>query len=305
MDLSISIVNWNTCELTSDCIRSIYENTLDTAFEIIVVDNASDDGSVEAFRREFPEVNVIANEENVGFAKANNQAYEKSQGKYFVLLNSDTLCHEGALDVMAKYMDQHPEVGICGPLVLNSDGSLQYSWAKFPSVASEALGTLDRRVASAGKLPVTSEEVIEIGDFAVDWIGGACMTIRSGALDEVGLMDDSLFMYSEETDWCMRFACAGWRIHVVPDSAITHFGGSSSSKVRVETLKRLADSKLKFFRKHFGAGSAFILKTVFICKAFLAIIVKSVFALFAADRTAHHEAAKAQTALLIYLITGR
>lgn len=252
MDLSISIVSWNTKDLLDQCLRSIYDGTRGIKFEIIVVDNASSDDSPHMVLRKYPQVRLIQNDKNVGFAKANNQAYEISCGRHFLLLNPDTIVHDGALKGLVEFLDEHPEVGAVGPLVLNADGSLQYSWAKFPTFFSEVMGKLDRRIGPSGYWPSTVEEVQAVGPFEVDWIGGCCFMIRRSAVEQIGLMDESLFMYCEETDWCKRLSKAGWSLQVFPKSTIVHLGGKSSEQVPDMSRRHLRLSKSKFFCKHHG-----------------------------------------------------
>lgn len=252
MDLSIAVVSWNTRELLDQCLKSIYDTSSGIEVETIVVDNASTDGSAEMVRVKYSGVKLIENTGNVGFAKANNQAFEVSSGRYFLLLNPDTICLPGALPDLVSFLDRNPKTGAVGPLVLNSDRTLQYSWAKFPGLLSEAFGKLDRRIESSGLIPKTAEDLRTIDPFETDWIGGCCLMIRREAVEQVGLMDESFFMYNEETDWCYRLNKAGWGVCVDPQAEIVHLGGQSSEQVPVETRCRLAESKLRFFAKHYG-----------------------------------------------------
>lgn len=258
MDLSISVVNWNTKTLLDQCLSSVYDTTHGMEFEVIVVDNASSDGSVEMVRQKHPHVRLIENTDNRGFAAANNQAYGVSAGRYFLLLNPDTICRPGTLTVLASFLDRNPKAGAVTSLVLNANLELEYSWSRFPTFLSEALGKLDRRIGPDGWCPRDAEELRLNGRFRADWIGGCCLMIRRDAVEEIGLMDESFFMYCEETDWCFRLHRAGWEVWVEPSAEIVHLVGRSSLQVAGSSAFRLRESKALFFAKHHGrtAGAA-------------------------------------------------
>jgi len=251
MDLSIIIVNWNTRDLLAQCLQSIYDTISNMSFEIIVVDNASTDGSVAMIEEQFHGVRLIANQENVGFAQANNQALTTGRGRYFLLLNSDTIVLPGALEEMARFADAHSDAGIIGCKLLNGDGSLQESWASFPTIWSEILGCNFRTRQLVEETPLIYE---------VDWLGGACLLVRPAAINEVGLLDESFFMYSEETDWCFRMRQQGWKVYYLPEVEVIHLGGGSASRASATQLVRLYGSKIRFFRKHYGARQAGLLR---------------------------------------------
>lgn len=241
-DLSVVIVNWNARHLLAQCLASVYAYPPEGEFEVFVVDNASSDGSADMVRREFPQVRLIQNTENVGFARANNQAMRTSRGRYVLLLNSDTIVQPGALDSMVCFADQHPEAGVVGGRLLNADESLQPSWAQFPTFWSELLGRNFRK-----RQPMTDHLTYE-----VDWVGGACLLARRKAIEVVGLLDEDFFMYSEETDWCFRMVRNGWKVYYLPSAEVIHFGGGSSQRASDEMLVQLYQSKLRFFHKHYG-----------------------------------------------------
>lgn len=239
------------------CLKSIHESTEGIDFEVIVVDNCSSDGSAEMVRAKHPGVKLIQNVENAGFSKANNQAFAACDGRYFLLLNPDTVTLCGALPRLVEFLEGDREAGAVGPLVLNDDRSLQYSWAKFPTFWSEAVGKLDRRIDGLAITPATADDVRTLEPFRTDWVGGCCLMIRREAVQQIGLMDESLFMYSEETDWCLRLKKAGWTVWVEPKAEILHYGGRSSDQDPVKTRRLLAASKIGYFRKHSGpAGGA-------------------------------------------------
>ena len=211
VDLSIIIVNWNTRQLLLDCLGSISRTVRKASYEVLVVDNGSTDGSVEAVAQDHPGVTVIANGRNEGFARANNFALRRMQGEYAVLLNSDTLLLEGALDGMHAFMRAHPEAGMCGPQLLYGDGSPQTSTGTFPELFSELTSASLVRLFSSR--PRNGRPVPADGPAQVDFIIGACMFARKSAIDAAGMLDEDYFFFYEEIDWCFRMHRAGWRWH--------------------------------------------------------------------------------------------
>ncbi len=251
MDISIIVVNWNTAELTLQCLESIYHSKSKLTFEIIVVDNGSTDESVSAISDRFSDVRIITNSENLGFAKANNQGISEGKGRYYLLLNSDTLVLPGALEKMVHIADTDQSIGVVGPKLLNMDDTLQKSWASFPTLLSELLGQNFRFRKKAPQIPDAYE---------VDWIMGACMLVRSNVIKDVGAMDDDYFMYSEETDWCYRIKRGGWKVIYLSNVAIYHLGGGSASRGSLTQLALLYQSKILFFQKHYGKYLAVVLR---------------------------------------------
>jgi len=225
MDLSIIIVNWNTKNLLLDCLVSIFETVKISSMEIWLVDNASTDGSVAAVRRMYPTVSIIQNRENLGFAAANNQAFERMQGRYALLLNTDTILAAGAVDAIFAFMERHPDVGMaCGQL-LNPDGSKQNSFAKFPCLASLIFNEALLQILFPGKFP--SKRKPNSDPMEVDSCIGACLMVKREAMDQVGWLDESFFFFFEETDWAYRMKQAGWKIYFVPSARIIHIQGQT------------------------------------------------------------------------------
>jgi hypothetical protein len=257
-DLSVIIVNWNTAALLMDCLESVFRNSDGISSEIVVVDNGSTDGSVEAVRRNFPAVNIIQNSENFGFAKANNQALKICAARYAVLLNTDARLEPGALATFLAFMDREKDVAACCGQLLDSDGTTQNSFSVFPSLATELLNK------SLLKLLLPRWYPSKWGPFAqpvrIDSVIGACMAIRTADLGTVGLLDEDYFFFFEETDWCRRAQGAGKRIVFIPSARITHMQGQSVSRDPVGSSIEYYRSRYTYFRKHHPLPVRFLLR---------------------------------------------
>lgn len=257
MDLSIVIVNWNTRDLLRDCLESVFAGLGGLTAEVLVVDNASDDGSAEMVRRAFPDAELIQNPRNLGFAAGNNVALRRAAGRYVVLLNTDTLVHGSVLSEAVAWLDVRPEVGIMGPRVLNADGSVQPSCSAFPSLGHLAKQTLGlNRIAWLDRYRMTGWD--RTSERRVEVISGAAMFVRRAAMVEVGLLDEAFFFYGEETDWCHRFARAGWELVFAPIPAVTHYGGGAAGKLNHRRDVLMTEGTTRLHRKHGGplAGAA-------------------------------------------------
>ena len=267
-DLSIIIVSFNTRQLLRECLDSIYaslaESTL--ASEVIVVDNASHDGSAAMVQENFPQVRLIANEENRGFAAANNQALRAigygtgdtphpSLPKYVMLLNPDTIVGEGALTTLVRFMDENPRAGACGARLLHSDGSFQHSAFAFPTLFQVFLDffPINYRLTNSrvnGRYP---RRLYQTGKpFSIDHPLGAALIVRREAIEQVGLLDERFFIYCEEIDWCLRIKAAGWSIWCVPEAQIVHYVARSTGQFRDETFVALWRSRYQLFGKHYS-----------------------------------------------------
>jgi len=253
LDLSIIIVNWNTRSIVCDCLRSIYEQCGEIELEVIVIDNASTDGSVEMVKKDFPQVTLIENPQNRGFAAASNQGIAISKGRYVLLLNSDTVVLDNAIAKTAAFADSHPKAAIVGCRVLNPDQTLQPTCFMFPSILNMLLSStylykLFPKSKFFGRERMTWWDRNEIRE--VDVVTGCFMLIRQKAIQQVGTMDEQFFMYGEETDWCYRFKQAGWKIMFTPACEIIHLGGQSSRQQRSKMMLQLRGSILLFIKKH-------------------------------------------------------
>ncbi len=272
IDLSIVVVSWNTAQLLKQCLDSIYANPPDCTFDIWVVDNASSDESVAMVRSDFPDAHLITNRENVGFAGANNQALELCQGSFVLLLNPDTVVKPQALNQLIRFLRNNEQVGGAGPRLLNGDGSFQPSCYPFPTVMREfwRLFYLDS-VIPYGTYNFSSWDQRTPQD--VDSIQGACLLLRKEVLDQVGLFDESYFLYSEEIDLCYRIKRAGWRLVWLPEAAIIHLGGQSSKQVARRSFLNLYQGKVMFFRKHYGLIRAFFYRCVLLAATLARLIL--------------------------------
>lgn len=260
-DLSIVIVSWNVQDLLQKCLLSIYPSGNHQpghsfCIETIVVDNASADDSVEMVRQAFPQVTLIANADNRGFTGGNNQGIVASRGRYVLLLNPDTKVLDDALARMVAHMDTHPDVGALGPMLLNPDGSVQSSRRRFPTPATAFVESTTLQSWFPRHRLLCDYYIQDKPDDAiaeVDWVTGACLLARREALDQVGLLDDGYFMYSEELDWCYRAKAAGWKVVYFPEAQVIHYGGQSSEQVKAFQIIRFNRSKIRYFRKYHGA----------------------------------------------------
>jgi len=285
IDLSIVIVNWNTKDLLPQCLKSFDQASDRLKMEVFVVDNCSVDRSVELVREKFPEVIVIQNPMNLGFAKANNQAMKRSKGKYILLLNPDTQVKEGAVENLTHFMDAHPEVGIAGAKLLNSDGSKQNSIANFPSLATELLNKSLLRWLFPKTFPGKERNISE--PIEVDSIIGACMMVRREAMEQVGLLDEDYFLFLEETDWCYRMKKAGWKVYHVPQAEVYHFQGKSAEKDKKRAKVEYYRSRYQFFKKNRGSWQWSVLLIGLLIKLgfeFLSMVIACILTGFAVKK---------------------
>lgn len=256
MKLSIIIVSWNVKDDVLNCLKSIRMHPPRHPYEVIVVDNSSTDGTVEAIKSNFAEASVIANNTNRGFAAANNQGIIVAQGQYLLLLNPDTLVYPGSLDTLIEFMENNPNVGICGPKLLNGDGTIQPSVRHLPTFRSALYRNTILRTFGVFR---KHYQKYVMSDFTydrqtdVDHVKGAAMMTRWPAIEQLGGMDEQFFMCYEEFDLCLRMKQAGWRVVFLPDATITHLGARSGSQIPAQLRAMSLMSMFKYFRKHRGA----------------------------------------------------
>lgn len=253
MDVSIIIVAWNVRKFVHDCLKSVYEHTQTVDFEVIYVDNASEDGSVGMVKEKFPDVRVIENDENKGFIKANNQGIEISTGRYVLLLNSDTILLNNAIAKTVKFVDDNPKAAVVGCKVLNPDQTLQRTCFMYPSLLNTFLGaTYLYKVLPRSRF--FGREHMTWCDFnepmEVETVCGCYSLVRREAIKQVGLMDERYFVYGDDPDWCYRFKNNGWKIMFSPDGLIIHYGGQTTSQKARAFRLQLEGSKLIFMKLH-------------------------------------------------------
>ncbi len=255
MRLSIAIVNWNTTPLLAACLRSLPKIGTEPFFEVIVVDNASDDFDEAAFREESPDVNLIRNSENVGYARGNNQAFERATGDYVLLLNPDTEVTDGALEALVSFMDAHEHAAAAGAKLVRPDGTVDRSVRLFPyprPIAWEFLG-LSRLFPNSRRFGAYRMTTFSYDQPAeVDQPMGSALILRRRAIEEVGPMDEAFPIFFNEVDWLYRAKTAGWQVYFTPDATIIHHGAGSTRQVKRRAMVRESHrSLLRFYAKHF------------------------------------------------------
>ena len=263
MNLSIVIVNYRTFELTRDTVNSILKYSYPFSYEIIVVDNASGDDSLAKLQGCFKDnVKFIASSENNGFAAGNNQALRGLSSDYVLLLNSDTVVWENTLEDIYKYMEKHPDVGACGCRVRLENGELDKACKRtFPNVKNSFF----RLFHIPNKSKDDNYNLTDLPDdevYEIDCLTGAFMFIRRSALDEVGLLDETFFMYGEDIDFCYRIKQAGWKIVYYGKSSITHLKGASSKKQKNKLIYEFYRAMYVYYKKHHAEESSFIVNIV-------------------------------------------
>ncbi len=266
-EVSIIIVSYNAREYLKQCLESVDRGLDNLKAEIWVVDNASIDGSSEMIKGNFPQVKLIANKENIGFARANNSALKKCAAPYILLLNNDTIITSGAIKKMVDIMKENKKIGALGPKLLFEDGMVQISYGPMISLWNEAwqkfLQTRSRKKKGFIKNYI---EKRSNKSYHPHWVSAACIMLRKEAIDQAGLFDENFFMYSEDVDLCHRLSQKGWKIFYTPDVEIMHLEGKSAStnidRVQIEYRR----SQLYFYRKYYGKWGLFLLKVYLLCK---------------------------------------
>lgn len=253
------ITSWNTRQRLLECLRSIEQSVESAGLEIIVVDNGSTDGSVEAVQREFPAVEVVANSVNLGYARASNMGMRRASGRYLFLVNSDVVVRPGAIVALTRFMDAHPRVGLAGPRVVNEDGTLQHSCRRFPGIRANTNNAFAIHRLFP-RSPRFGGEVMLYWDHdserSVDVVSGCFCVVRDTALRGVGGLDERFFLYGEDVDWCMRFHAAGWDVRFCPAAEVVHYRGASSAIDRRRFAGEMVASTAILYRKHYSRAVA-------------------------------------------------
>ncbi|MEN8098343.1 MAG: glycosyltransferase family 2 protein [Chloroflexota bacterium] len=276
-DLTIIIVNWNVRDLLRRCLQSLHEANTSLETQIIVVDSASSDGSVEMVSDEFPQVSLLVQKENIGFTRGNNLGIADANSEYILLLNPDTVVDSNALEEMVAYMQEHPEVGVLGPLLVYPDGSIQSSRRRFPTLATLFFESTWLQPIAPRKVldnyyvkDIPDDEVAKVG-----WIMGACMLVRQKAIDEAGPLDEGYFMYSEEMEWQRRIQDKGWQVVYYPQVRVVHFEGKSSEQVMAQRHIYFQQSKLRYARQYFGPFRGTLLRVFLLANYVWQMILES------------------------------
>lgn len=289
IDVSVIIVNWNTKDLLKECILSIQQQTHNISYEIIVIDNFSKDESVAMVRRDFSEVQLIANDFNAGFGQANNQGYEIAKGEYLLILNPDTVILDGAIEKLYHYIKQNNHVGVCGPKCIHPDDSIQVSWASFPSIKNIFTNNVTWKEAfsmfpwfqkfSKSEAIYTNEGFTVqnvIAEQKVDYVLGQCMMTPKFLIDQVGLFNENIFMYEEEADLCYRIKKAGYETWFYPEAVIIHHERQSIDQIPnylEKEMKWFMDARGQFFRMHYGIFAQFLFYILTFISSFLKLFI--------------------------------
>jgi GT2 family glycosyltransferase len=264
--VSILIVTYNSRAVLSACLASIAAETR-LPYEIIMVDNVSQDDTITLVRTHYPQIVLIRNKRNVGFAVAVNQASQMARGGYLLLLNPDTLVHEGAVDRLVAYLDSHPAVGICAPRVLAADGHIRHNCFAFETPWSMfwfGVGVGPLRRLRDWMLRRNRWDITAAAPQVVEAVTGAAMLVRRELFERLGGLDERFFMYCEDGDFCLRARRAGWRTMLVPDAVVTHFGGASTPHA-VALLngmigRHLVSSRYLYTQKYWEKGAMWALR---------------------------------------------
>jgi len=282
VDLSVVIVSWNDKPHLEICLDSLTQDTVGLNLEIIVVDNASSDGSADLVRTRYPVVKLIQNQENLGFARGNNVGIQASFGRYVCLLNSDTKLLDGCLGRVMAFMEENSDIGIAGPKILNADGTHQSSCRRFPTLWNNFCSAVGLATAFPEIKGFSGEHMFYFhGDqiVDVDVLVGCFWLVRREALNQFGLLDEDFFMYAEDVDWCMRCWLSGWRVVFFPGAQAIHYrGGSSVKQDPVWVALTQQQSILHYWEKYHGlvgrlgiSGLMFLHKLVRLVSATAAI----------------------------------
>ena len=258
MDLSVVVVSYNSREYLRRCLRSLLDHTHGIRYEVIVVDNASQDGSAEMVASEFPQVSLIARPTNAGFAAAANQGIRIAAGEAVLLLNPDTIVNDNAFAPMLRYLRRNPDIAVLGPRLIDDDGSLQLSCRRFPSYGQVLFSRYSVLTRLFPHNPLTARYLMTDWDHGattdVDWLSGACAMFPRRTLDELGLLDEGYFMYNEDVDLCQRAHRAGYRVVYFPEASVVHHIGRSSSTLPARSVVERHRSMWHYYKKHLRGG---------------------------------------------------
>lgn len=273
--ISIIIVSWNSRKYLEYCLKSVITQE-EVPIDVIVVDNASEDGTQEYIREYFPSVKLICNHENIGFARANNQAILINNNPYLLLLNSDTIMAQNTIAQMEEYMERNLLVGAIGPCLLNLDKTIQSSIRKYPKLVSAITDNLPE----IGIKQQLQEEILRYRNVAgnVEAVSGACIFVRRDVVDAIGPLDEDFFFYVEDLDWCYRIREIGYQVHYVPWIEVMHFGGGSSVGDNFVYELKLLSARLLYVQKHYNGFINFVYRLILS----FSLIIRSIYVYFVA-----------------------
>lgn len=274
--ISIIIVNWNTRDLTITCLKSIFEaDQGDRAIEIILIDNASTDGSAQAIQQQFPGVKLIQNSENVGYARANNQGIRQARGEFLILMNSDTqLKSPDTFSRVTDFLEKNPAVGFLGVRLVFPNGTLQAAGRQFISLWGLIKSQLLFNSAPIANKIRDKFKASRASEFHFcDYVDGAFLATRRAVLDEIGLLDESFFMYGEDMEWCARARQAGWKVAVLNTVEVIHFHAQSSRQNYAKILVENAQNNCRVVNKYYGPRHALIALYIFLLGMFFRIFI--------------------------------
>ncbi len=250
-DITLAIINYNTRGLLKTCLNSILKEPPLIGYEIIVIDNGSSDGSVDMMKQTFPNIHLLENAGNLGYAAAANQGLRTSHAKYVLVLNTDIEMDRDAIDILVEHADRHEDLAVAGPLLLNTDGSIQMSGRRFPSFLDATMHAFLGMVWPRNRFSVRYRllDWDRKNDSLVDWVCGAAMLVRRSAAEQVDFFDEGYFMYVEDMDLCYRLWQNGWKVYFCPDAKMVHHIGQSSRQSSTRMIVEFQRSLYRFFDK--------------------------------------------------------
>ncbi|MDX2077998.1 MAG: glycosyltransferase family 2 protein [bacterium] len=286
-DVSIIIVSWNVAQLLQDCLQSVYDTVKQLSLEVIVVDSASSDNTVQMIQAHFPQVKLMAQTENVGFTRGNNIGLASAMGRNMFLLNPDTVVLGDTITQMVAYLDEHPKIGIVGPHTFNTDMTHQSTRRRFPTIGTAFFESTWLEGFAPRKL-LDRYYARDLADNAVgevDWVQGSALMARREVYDQIGGLDVGYVMFWEELDWCKRAKLAGWGVTYLGTSKLIHHGGKSTDQAGARKHIYFQESKLRYYKKFHGGGFALLLRFFLLLNYSWQIMVEGIKALLGSKRT--------------------
>lgn len=288
-DLSICILSYNTKDLLKACLQSLFQNTHSVSFEVIVIDNHSTDGTIEMLQTEFPAIRRIENSANLGYTVAMNQGLRAGSGRYLVQLNPDTIVLPHCFYTLYSFMEDHPEVGIASPKVLNSDGTLQYQCRRSAARPWDVITYFSGLSRLFPHSKLFSRYLMTYMDadetHPVEAVSGSCMIIRRVVIEQIGYLDEGYFAYQEDTDFCFRARQRNWQVYYVPTAAIIHYGGHGGSRNQpYRGIIEWHKSYLRYYRKFLARDYFFLINVLMYVAMGAKLILALIRAFFSRDK---------------------